>query len=291
MSSRESRVYGCDKDMKSGTKASRAHWRGRRVLETMSAEEIRDVILASNPTYQAAFLSMFQGGISCGDFEYWNLHGWEDLEKDLEKGLKVIQVHLLGRMGRRSFHTYIGGDAVEAIRTYLPHRDEASEAFERSEKSRRDRAQKKEIPHVEREFTTAIFYNKFGAPITAEALRKYWFNQTVKLGLVEPAGDGNAGTRYGKNPHEMRHVFVQLIYSRIPSSVVEYFLGHVGDRSREHLFRWDEGWTRPQYEKALPYLQIISSDKPFSRYKYENFNSMLDELKRIQDMLKEVKER
>lgn len=266
---------------------------GSKVLKTLSVEEIRDVIRDSNLTYQAVFLSMFQGGITCGDFEYWNLHGWEDLAKDLEKGLKVIQVHLHRRMGRRSFHTYIGGDAVEAIRKYLPHRDEANEAFERSEKSRRDRAQKKEIPNVEREFTTAIFYNQFGAPITAEALRKYWFNQTVRLGLVEPAGDGNLRNRYGKNPHEMRSVFRRIWeYSRVPSSFAEYFLGHFVDTSRElGLARMNEKRTRSAYEKVLPYLQIMSSDKPFGLFKDEKFKRMLDELERKIDRLMEVNER
>lgn len=282
MSSRESRVHGRDKDMKSGTKAPRAHWRGRWVFETMSAEEIRDVILGSNPTYQAAFLSMFQGGIGCGDFEYWNLHGWEDLEKNLEKDLKVIQIHLLGRMGRRPFHTYIGGDAIEAIRTCLPHRDRAREAFERLEKGRRDRAQRKGETYVDREFATAIFYNKFGAPITAEALRKYWFNQTIRLGLVEPIGNGNLGNRYGKNLHEMRCVFRRMWeYSGESPSFAEYFPGHVGDRSRDHgLARMDENRTRSAYERALPYLQIMSSEKPFSPFKDENLTRMLDELKR-----------
>jgi len=259
----------------------------------MSAEEIRDVILASDPTYQAAFLSMFQGGIGCGDFECWNLHGWEDLEKDLEKDLKVIQIRLPIRMGRRPFHTYIGGDAVEAIRKYLLHRDRARVAFERLEKGRRDRAQRKGETYVEREFTTAVFYNKFGAPITAEALRKYWFNQTVRLGLVEPAGDGNAGNRYGKNLHEMRSVFRRMWeYSGEALSFAHYLLGHVGDYSREPgLVLMNEKRVRSAYERALPYLQIMSSEVPFSLFKDENFTSTLDELKRVRDRLTEVKER
>jgi len=266
---------------------------GSKVLNPLSVEEIRDVIRESNLTYQAVFLSIFQGGITCGDFEYWNLHGWEALKKDLEKDFKVIQVHLPGRMSMRPFHTYIGGDAVEAIRKCLPHRDWAREEFERLEKDLRDRAQRNGETYVEREFTTAIFYNQFGAPITSKTLRKYWFNKTVDLGLVEPMEDGNTGTRYGKNIHNMRRVFrIMWGYSGESPSFAEYFLGHVGDRSRDHgLARMDEKRTRSAYEKVLPYLQIMSSDKPFSLFKDENFTNTLDELKHIREKLKEVKDK
>jgi len=261
-------------------------------LKHMSAEEIRDVITASDPTYRAVFLSMFQSGMGQGEFDYWNLNGWEDLEKDLGKDLEVIKISLPNRMSRRSFHTYIGGDAVEAIRKCLPRRDRAREAFDISEKGRRDRVQRKGEPYVEREFETAIFYNKFGAPITTKALRKHWSNIIVKLGLVEQAGDDSLRNRYGKTLHEMRSIFLsQLLYSGVDSSIIHYFLGHVEDHSREHLFRWDEGWTRSQYETAVPYLQIISSDKPFSLFKDENSTSTLDELKRERDRLKEIEDR
>ncbi len=262
-------------------------------LKPMSVEEIRDVILASDPGYRAAFLSMFQSGMGAHYFGFWNRNGWEKLEKDLGKALKIIKINFRTRMSGRSFHTYIGGDAVEAIRKYLPNRDGAREAFEISEKRRMNRTQRRGETYIEKEFETAIFYNKIGAPITTEALKKYWFNMTVRLGLVEPKGDGNAGTRYGKNPHEMRSVFFnQLTDSGVSSSIIHYFLGHVGDRSRDHgLARMDENRTRPAYEKAVPYLQIISSEVPFSLFKDENFKSTLEELERELDRLKEVGDR
>ncbi len=52
---------------------------------TLTAENIRDIARASNPAYRAIFLCMFQAGLGREEFRYWNLNGWESLEKDLRE--------------------------------------------------------------------------------------------------------------------------------------------------------------------------------------------------------------
>lgn len=252
---------------------------------TLTVEDIRKVIMRSNSTYHAIFLAMLQSGMDISSFEFWNLNGWDSLKKELEKDPKVITIWLPGRKKRRNkmpFQTFIGPDSVEAIKTYLPQREGAREAFERSEKGRRNRAQRKGEPYVEREFKTAIFYTKFGEPIDCKALQKYWMRQTIRLGMVKRLKNGYRGNRYEKNLHELRDVFrSQWEKSPAKASVAEYMMGHKVDPLEYNKAHRDEAWTRKEYDKALPMLQIMSSGRPFGLVEEEEVDILKQEIMEV----------
>ena len=252
---------------------------------TLTVEDIRNVIMRSNLAYHAVFLAIFQSGMDISGFEFWNLNGWDSLEKELEKDSKVITIWLPGRKKLRNktpFQTFIGPDSVEVIKTYLPHRERARETFERMERNRRNKARKEGLTYVEREFETAIFYTKLGDPINSRDLQKYWMRQTIRLGMVKRLKNGYRGNRYGKNLHEIRDVFrSQWEKSPAKASVAEYMMGHKVDPLEYNKAHRDEAWTRKEYGKALSMLQIMSSGRPFGLVEEEEVDILKQEIREI----------
>lgn len=237
------------------------------VRGTLTIEELRDMILSSRPAYQAVLLSMFQGGMGAAEFEYWNLNGWSALREALRGDPDVIRVDLPGRKAKRnvrSIYTFIGGDAIEAIRDYLPHRIKGH----------------------------SIFYNQIGKPILKDALKHYWLRHLSKIGLIRPKRDGYSGNRYGKNLHEIRDVFRSL-WEKSPAkaSVAEFCMGHVVDPLEYNKAFRDERWTRREYLKALPMLQIMSSGRPFGQVNLDEVEVLRSENESLQARIERLESR
>ena len=211
------------------------------VRGTLTIDEVRKMILTCNEVYQAVFLSMFQGGMGLGEMEYWNLHGWPQLYEDLKGDPEVIKVDLPGRKMRKnteSFYTFIGSDAIRAIRNY--------------------------VENVRPENAEAIFINKYGDPINRDAAALYWRRQTRKIGIVQQKKNGSKANRYGKNPHEMRDLFrTHWHKSGRSPEVAEFMMGHTIDRNNYNKFSNDVDYVRGEYIEALELIQIMSSPRPF----------------------------
>ena len=98
-----------------------------KVRGLLTVEDLRNLILASNPMYRAIFLSMFQGGMGLTEFEYWNLNGWEETKKQLEDmgdEFTPLKVNLPGRkLGRHKslYYTLLNRDAVDALKSYVKY--------------------------------------------------------------------------------------------------------------------------------------------------------------------------
>ncbi len=72
------------------------------VRGTLTLEEVKRVVLASNPMYRAIFLSMFQGGMGRGELIYWSNKGYEELVDQLAMGARQVRVELPGRKQNRN---------------------------------------------------------------------------------------------------------------------------------------------------------------------------------------------
>ena len=136
--------------------------RGDKPKENGSLDvgHIRDLAVSSKPVYRAIFLSMFQAGLDLDGFEYWNLNGWEGLRRQLQGDPKLVRIDLPGRKkfkNEKPFYTFIGGDAIEAIRGYLRDRPAEMKVYEhpRTEKSYRRVL-------VEERSNSVIFNNQYG---------------------------------------------------------------------------------------------------------------------------------
>ncbi|MCB2172415.1 hypothetical protein KQH65_06745 [archaeon] len=207
---------------------------------TLTAEEIKQVILSCNPAYQAVYLVMFQAALDHQLFMYWNTHGYQSLIEQLRENPEVIKIDLPGRKKYRNekpYYSFIGRDAIEALRNWFQHRPENSEA---------------------------IITNQFGKPIQSYDLKTYWIRHLRKIGIVGKEKGKPHVSRTGKNLHEMRDVFRSL-WSRSPAKhwMAEYFMGHsIDPLEYDKSFRQIEDY-KTEYMKAAPYLNIMSRGEAF----------------------------
>ena len=231
----------------------------------LKPENIRDVIMASNKLYRALFLCMFQGCMDLDMVTYWSENGLPALREALDKKRDIVRVDLPGRKKlkyERPYYTFIGPDAVKALRDYLP----------------------KDIPE-DREAIFLVKYREAFKPIEKDTIYRYWMRKLVRLDLIPREKLENEKiNRYGMNPHEMRDVW-RTLWSKSPADhrVGEYLMGHVVDPLGYDKSFDDEDYTRREYEKALPMLQIISSGRPFGQVdegEIERLNNRIKELEK-----------
>ncbi|TSA49257.1 hypothetical protein D4R47_04120 [archaeon] len=239
----------------------------------LSAENIRDMVLSSNPVYRAVILSMFQGGLDLSGFIHWNLNGLKDLREQLREEPTLVKIRLPGRKRDRNktpYYTLIGKDAIDAIVAYLPHRPDG----------------------------TAIFYTKSGTlqrpmPISKNCLRLYWIRHLEKIGLIDRSKNTEGKRRrYGYNLHEMRDVRSSL-WEKSPAkvSVSEATMGHRVDplRYRDRSFN-DEKWVRTEYSKAVGFLNIMTDTRPYGLVDGDSIQALqtrVTELERERDGFQE----
>jgi integrase len=150
-----------------------------------------------------------------------NQNGWESLKQQLDDKAHPIRIDLPGHKKARNvraYHTYVGGDAIEALRNYVDnHRPKDAKV---------------------------IFPNRFGRAISKNALYLYWLRHLRKLGLVSLPVNGVKNHRTGKNPHELRDVF-RSQWEKSPTSgtAAEFFMGHNIDPLEYNKAYRDETWT------------------------------------------------
>ncbi len=230
----------------------------------LTIEEARRVILASNPMYQALFLSMLQGGMGSHEVLYWNMYGLTQLQQDLRGSAEAVKVSLpCGRKqseNEKGFYTWLGGDALDALRKWMEKRPQDAET---------------------------IFITNNSSPLTYFTLQAYWRRKLRRLSIGVEHGLS------GKSPHELRDLFrSQWAKSGAKDWVGEFLMGHTIDPLDYNKAWRDERFCREEYLKALPYLQILSSGRPYHQVDEEEVEALRAEVKRLQsgDELKELRE-
>lgn len=223
----------------------------------LSLEETKKIILSSSPMYQAIFLSMLQGGMGSHEVLYWSNNGLKKLEEDLRDDRQIIKVELPGRKegeNERPFYTFIGGDAEAAVEKYLVERP--------------------------KDVGDAIFITRTGKPIDYFSLQSYWRSRLLRLG-IGPRSSKQC-VRTGKGSHELRDLFrTQWAKSPAKPEIAEFQMGHIID-SLEYNKAWrDEKFYLDEYIKALPYLQIMSSGKPYHMVGEDEVESLRREIERL----------
>jgi hypothetical protein len=208
-----------------------------KVEGMLTVDVIRQIVLRSNACYKALFLSMLSGGMGLGEVVYWSDNGLPSLLTQLENGAHPVKVNLPGRKkgrGTHPFYTFIGSDAIKALKQYF-------ELY----------------PHNSK----AIFLNQFGDPITRSCIRLYWNRQLDVLGLKgEPQGKGKM-MRYGMNPHEFRDVFrSRWEKSGAPGAAAEFMMGHVVDKNEYNKAYNDVDFATQAYFQAEDWLNILSHE-------------------------------
>lgn len=214
----------------------------------LTTEEIKEVVLSCKTGYKAIFLSIFQSGMDQESFIFWNENGYEALVKALKDNPKAIRITFprrdkIKRKIEKPFHTYIGTDAIDAIRKWLEKRPDE---------------------------VTAIFTSQTKNPINKESLALAWIYRLFKLGIIKKKRAGYSGNRYGKNVHELRDVF-RSIWEKTPANknVADFMMGHTIDPLDYNKACRDMDWTESEYLKALPWLNIMSGGAEMKRVEDE----------------------
>jgi len=221
------------------------------VQGTLTALEIKNVILSCDPMHQAVYMCMFQGALDQEMITHWSRHGLQDLEKQLAQAPRVIKIELPGRKSNRNikpYYTFVGGDSIKFLKTWLIHRAKHIETG-------------KIGPN-----TPNIFYSIKGNQLKKRALREYWLEHLRVLGIVPPFAFSSITSRSGKGLHEMRDVF-RSHWSLSPAKHLmgEYFMGHSIDALEyDKSFRNVTAY-QAEYFKAMPYLELITKGEPFGQ--------------------------
>jgi len=225
-----------------------------KVQGSLTVEQVRELILACNPMYHALILVMFQSGMGENEIIYWSRFGFKKLLKDLETNPSIVRVDLPGRKGNeRPFYTFISGDALEAVKVCVNRIGRAADC---------------------------IFPTSLGTSISYPALHSYWRDHLNRLGLWG-VGDSKS-YRSGKNSHEMRDLFrSQWAKSPAKPEVGEFFMGHNIDPLAYNKAWQDEKFYREEYLKALPYLQLLSSGRPYHQIDEGEVESLRKEVDQL----------
>ncbi len=234
-----------------------------KVVGNLSFRDIKNVISNSSPVYRAIFTCMYMGGMDQALSNYWNTElGYKSLEDDIEKNRDIIVIRSPGRKKSKNklpFYTLIGGDAVDELYNYLEN--DRKRIIDRFFGGNQEKA-------------TAIFYTQIGTPVNEKNLSGYWYRKLVQLGLIVPLKNRNPGNRYGKNLHELRDTFRSkatgiCAEERIPPSIFEFMMGHQVDKNLYDKYCDDKVAMKIQYRKAIPYLNIMTSNRALGLYDEE----------------------
>ena len=208
-----------------------------RVVGSLTVEEFKLVLGSCNPMYRALYLCMFQGGMGVGEVLFWNENGLESLQSQLRANGHHIKIDLPGRKKMRNirpFYTFIGKDALEVLAHWMEARPNNSEY---------------------------IFVTNRGKPVTYDLMQLYWIRKLKRLGIIKPKHNGDTGSRYGKNLHELRDLFrSRWEKSGSSDNAAEFFLGHVVDPLEYNKAFRDADYALREYRKAEPWLNILSDD-------------------------------
>jgi len=228
---------------------------------------------------------MFQGALDQESFVYWNENGWEKLQEDLKGDSRIIRIDLPGRKrkkNRRPFYTLIGSDSITAIRNWLKLRPDMIPLYEDGKPKLNEGNEEIVIPNP------YVFTNQFDQPIKKGGLYTLWKRTLQRLGYVDrPNGEGPVYS--GKGPHELRDTFRSMWEkSSAKASVAEFLMGHKVDSLEYNKAFRDESWTRGEYAKALPLLQLLSSGRPYGQIDEDELEKRDIEIENLQNRIKKL---
>lgn len=255
------------------------------VLTELSVDDFRKILLSSNVMYRAAMLTQFQSGSGVGELLFINEFHADFVWDEVRKGKRTIKLDMPGRKSARnvrSYYTFIGVDAVEALKRHF-----ASLGWQKDD---------------------VLFKNEMGEPLKQGSYSTYFRNQAIKAGVVQAKswpcskcsgetvkrqlkyGDGRrtfyvcvvcghknrpedvglsaqnwGGIRYKVRTHEMRDTFrTQCHYAQryngLDGDCPEFWMGHDIDPLKYDKIMKDVKSTLLEYRKALPYLNILTEE-------------------------------
>lgn len=255
------------------------------VAGDLPVEDLRAIILNSDPQYATIFLMLTHGLLDQKRLCHINVHYAEPIVQAITKRKGIIRIPLPGRKNNpRPYFTMLDvndSDFAESFRQYMQT--------------------------TTHDLRKVLFLNTRGNPVTMGNIRRYWHRRAVERGLCQeftPAcptcgGDtvrrirvhptlkqkkrvyvcrqyghatfacdlGEAWTRKmaahrtGKHPHEIRDLMSsRWAMSGADRMVREGVMGHGLDPNEYEKFKYQQGFAEREYRKFLPWANILSDD-------------------------------
>jgi len=245
-----------------------------KVRKLLTLTELKSVVLSSNTTYAAIFLCMLLSGMGVGELVRWSTIGLEDLlDQRVQKKTVYSQYHPFGRKKNDApFYSRIGGDAIIYLHRYL------------------DKVRPKIVKRTGTK-SDAIFLTSHGNPITKNAVSQYWRNHLESLGLILIEKPHSPSKRHNKGGHQIRSL-TRTQWSESPAKdvICEGLMGHIIDKNDYNQIMNKHDWVTREYRKALPWLNIMTSNTPFGLYTEDEVEERSEDYKTLRAEMDELLE-
>ena len=197
---------------------------------------------------KAIILTLFQSGMSINELCYLT---YGDVANGLQANEEPLNLHLIRKKEQVEYDTFLGTDAIEAIKSYLAQRKRNGEVLSR------------DSPLFIIQFTTDVKSSRMKKlyPALVEASLK---SAALKAGLVTQQ-ELNAADVSPCRPHAIRTAFISILkMAGLNDTLVEYFCGHTisaTDKAYLRLTVDELRKTYKQYEKYLSITGVVDSEK------------------------------
>jgi hypothetical protein len=226
----------------------------------LSVEDIHRLSLGATLREKSMLLTQFQTLSGIGELEYINLNCGDEITAQMRQGKHPVRIDML--MGRKTnpepYHTFIGKDAVEALREYF-------------EKERGWPAKGEPIwvskplgEFQKKQLKDTMLLPDGRVPVLRDTYRDNIRQLTRRIGLIPKQESHARGVRYGYNPNEIRDV-ARSVSRKATSSgfdvtCAEFWMGHTIDPlGYDKLQKLEPEWSAKQYRLLEPYFNIISN--------------------------------
>ena len=194
-------TFGVTVRMKGRHALPRPRVENKRMI--VAAEQVKILVdHARTPRDRAIILTLFQSGMDVStlcSLEY------RDVAEALKKDEQPIKLELFRKKSGTEYYTFLGKDAIEAIRAYLADMKSRGRKFK---------------------YETSLFLKERGnTGLTTNLVQNMMRTVALKSGLIDEENNGKAFNPLG--PHSLRESFGSImINSGVPDTIVDFWLGH-----------------------------------------------------------------
>jgi hypothetical protein len=212
----------------------------------LTASDVLDMVLAADLRSKSMILFKWQSFLDNERLIYASNHCSDQIVQQIKKNVHPVCFDLPGRKSSENdpegnFYSYIGQDAVSALKEYF------------------DKV--RGWPELGEPLWTYLWRK----PVRKPAFEASWLRLLRRIGKI-PEQKGQAGVRYGYNLHEMRDEATTRLHTNAKSQgfdmdCVSLWCGQVGeiDPLKYDKFYRDRDYVREQYLIAEPFLDIVSN--------------------------------
>lgn len=224
--------------------------RKKKNKKALSPEEMRKLYDACKSNRDRALILVAANGVAPAEIMQFVSTWKEWFPKSPSQLTAPFKVNLVRGKAMVSYHTTLYQDACEALRTL------------HEERVRKTGGQVDEL-----------FATDEGTPYTRKAYERFWENLRERTGLA----NHTPWERQKAHPHAVRHFFeTQAKIHRVSRDVVEYALGHSGDKYGYDRSDKEKDWDTVVETEIAKMTDVLNLKTGMAQEYYEN---KADELK------------